>query len=46
MCRVDRGVSSANVVSEELDVAVIGSDVVVQVSDGEVLGTVDPDGGE
>jgi hypothetical protein len=46
MCRVDRGVSSANVVGEELNAAVVGSDVVVQVGDGEVLGAVDPDGGE
>jgi hypothetical protein len=46
MCRVDGGVSSANVVGEELDAAVVGSDVVVQVGDREVLGAVDPDGGE
>jgi hypothetical protein len=46
MCRVDRGISSTNVVGEELDAVVVGGDMVVQVGDGEVLGTVDPDGGE
>jgi hypothetical protein len=46
MCRVYRGVSSANVVGEEFDTVVVGGDLVVQVGDTEVLGAVDPDGGE
>jgi hypothetical protein len=46
MCRIDGGVSSANVVGEEFDAVVVGGDMVVQVGDREVLGAVDPDGGE
>jgi hypothetical protein len=46
MCRVDGGISSANVVGEELDAVVVGSDMVVQVGDREVLGAIDPDGSE
>jgi hypothetical protein len=43
--RVDGG-ASAKVVGEERDAVVVGGDLGVELGDGEVFPTVDPDGGE